>query len=62
LCGEFDFADHGFAQRASLHERWSVDGDARADNDQILAAKSSIAVAAGLYGNAVIEEHRDFVT
>jgi len=34
----------------------------RADHDQILAAKRAVAVAPGLDGNAVIEQHRNFVS
>jgi len=45
--------------RACTSER--VHGNAWADHDQILAAKSAVAVASGLDGNAVIEQHRNLV-
>ena len=39
LGGEFDFADHRFAKRASLDQGRSIHGNSRADHNQVLSAK-----------------------
>ena len=61
LRGEFDFADHGFAKSARLHQRRRVHGNARTDHDQVLSAKRALAVASGFDGDAVIEQHGNFI-
>ena len=58
---EFDLADHGLAQRARLHQRRRIHGNSGTDHDQILPAERALAVPAGLDGDAVIEQHGNFV-
>ncbi len=57
---QLDFADHGFAARARLHQRRRIHRNARADHDQILFLEGALAVAAGFDRNAVIEQQREF--
>ena len=59
LRGEFDFADDGFAERAGLHQRRRVHGNAGADDDQVLSAEGALAMAAGFDGDAMIEQNWD---
>ena len=53
---QFDLADNGFAQRASLNQRRRIYRHAGADHNKILPVKSALAVSSGFNCNAVVEQ------
>ena len=59
---QFDLANDAFAQRSSLHQWRSIHRNARADHNQILSLEGAVAMSPGLDGDAVIQQHGDFVT
>ena len=54
--GQFEFADDGQAEAFGLHQFGSVERDAGADDDQVLAAEGEQAVAAGLDHDALFKQ------
>ena len=50
----------GSPSGAGLHQRRRVHRNAGADHDQVLSAKSALAVSAGFDRDAVIEQDRNF--
>ena len=54
--GEFEFADDGAAEVSGLHQFGSVERDAGADDDEVLAAEGEQAVAAGFDDDALFEQ------
>ena len=56
---QLDFADHGNAERARLHQLRHVERNARADDDQVLIAKCALAVLAGFNADAVVEQQQE---
>jgi hypothetical protein len=59
--GEFEFADDGAAEVAGLHQLGGIEGDAGADDDEVLAAEGEQAVAAGFDVDAFVEQRGDVV-
>ena len=59
--GEFDFADDRLAVRRAWTSCGRIEGNARADDDQVLFLKGALAVAAGFDGDAVFEEQQNLV-
>ena len=53
---QFDLADDRFAELARLHQRRRINRNTRADHDQVLVAKGTLAVASGLDRDAMIEQ------
>jgi hypothetical protein len=44
-----------------MHQLRDVEGNPRADHDQVLIAKSALAVLSGFDADAVIEQHRNLI-
>ena len=58
--GQFQFADNRQAQGAHLHQFRRSQGHARADYDQVLAAKGQQSVAAGFHRDTLFEQGGNF--
>ena len=61
LSGQFNFANHVFAESPCLHQRRRIGRHAGAYHNQILPSESALAVSSRLDCDAVIEQCRNLI-